>query len=185
MKIFFTDQQKHFERHLVELKDSNVIPYQRGLIKHKVHKQIIHNSFSDLFFSGFFDYKIFPTHILTALPQWIEENRTIQPGDTIVQQINIPPSSILSQRLIMGVRIKEVFNSDSCKGFSYETLTGHVEKGISTFKIEPQKNFSVFTIETHSAPGLAFLKLFQPFSTLYQDYCTNQALLNVSLMLTQ
>ncbi|MDB5139124.1 MAG: hypothetical protein JWR12_1040 [Mucilaginibacter sp.] len=184
MKIFLTDQQKHFEKHLWELKNSNVIPYQRELIKHKAHKQIIDRNFSDLSFSSFFDYKIFPAHILTAFPQWIEENRTMQPGDTIVQQINIPPSSILSQKIIVGVRIKEVFNSDSCKGFSYETLTGHVEKGISTFKIESQKNISVFAIETHSAPGLAFLKLLQPFSSLYQDYCTNQALLKVNLMLT-
>lgn len=176
MKTFLTDQQKYFPNHLLELKSSDVIPYQKDLLKHKVSKQTIGCDFSDLSFDSFFDYEIFPTNILTAFPQWTDEHRTIQSGDTIVQQINIPPFKTISQRLIVGVRIKEVFSSDTCKGFSYETLKGHLEKGISTFKIEPQKNTSVFTIETYSAPALAFLKVFQSLSSLYQDYCTNQAL---------
>lgn len=180
MKIFFTDQQRQFPKHLLELKISSVIPYQREFLKHKVSKQTIGCNLSSLSFNSFFDYKIFPTNILTAYPQWIDEYRAMQPGDTIVQQINIPPFSTLSQRLIVGVRIKEVFNSDDCKGFSYETLAGHVEKGVSIFKIEPQKSISVFTIETYSVPALSLLKLFQPISSLYQDYCTNKALTNVS-----
>ncbi|HET6243844.1 MAG: DUF1990 family protein [Bacteroidetes bacterium] len=153
--------------------------YQKDFIKHKISKELIDCKFSDLSFSSFFDYKIFPANILIAYPQWIEEKRTMQAGDTIVQQINIPPFSKLSKRLIVAVRIKEVFDSSNCKGFSYETIVGHVEKGISIFKIESQKNFSVFTIETYSSPASSLLKFFRPISSWYQDYCTKKALVNV------
>ncbi len=184
MKVFFTDQRNHFPKHLLEFKEVNVIPYKRESVKCKISSQFIRCNFIDLPISSFFDYKIFPTNILTAYPQWIDEHRTIESGDTIVQQINIPPFKNISQRLIVGVRIKEVFSSETCKGFSYETLNGHLEKGISIFKIEPHKNISVFTIETYSCPAISFLKLFQPLSSLYQDYCTNKALVNVNKRLT-
>ncbi|MBC7389178.1 MAG: DUF1990 family protein [Opitutaceae bacterium] len=179
-KIFFSNQHEHFVEHLTELKNSKIIPYQKAFIKHKISRQVINRNFSDLSFENFFSYNIFPSSILTAYGQWEAERRTMQLGDTIVQQINIPPFNRLSQKLIVGVRIKEVFNSDGCKGFSYETLRGHVEKGISTFRIEPQKSSSAFTIETYSAPAMPLLKLFGPFSSLYQDYCTNKALKNVA-----
>ena len=183
MRVFFINQQNQFPKHLLELKSSNIIPYHKDSLKHKVGKEILDCNFSDLSFVSFFDYKIFPINILTSYPQWIDEHRIIQSGDTIVQQINIPPFGKLSQRLIVGVRIKEVFNTDDCKGFSYETLNGHVEKGISIFKIEPLKNISVFTIETYSSPAISLLKLFQPFSSWYQDYCTNKALKNTEQIL--
>lgn len=183
MKVFFTDQRNQFPKHLLELKNSNIISYQKDLLKNKISKQSIACNFSELTFDSFFDYKIFPSNILTSFPQWKDENRTIQSGDTIVQQINIPPFDMLSQRLIVGVRVKEVFNDNHCKGFSYETLKGHVEKGISIFRIEPKKDFSVFTVETYSSPAIPILKTLHPFSSLYQDYCTKQALLNVKRML--
>jgi hypothetical protein len=184
MKIFITDQKKHFPTHLFKLKKHDIIPYQKENLKHKISQQLINGRFNNLSFDSIFDYKIFPSNILTAYPQWIMENRKIQVGDIIVQQINIPPFNNLSQRIIVGVKIKEVLNSDNCKGFSYETLRGHVEKGISTFTIEPKNNRLVFTIETYSAPANAFLNLFQPLSSLYQDYCTKKALINMEQILT-
>lgn len=184
MKIFFTDQQKQFPKYLLEFKNRSIIPYQKNFLNHKISRKVLDCKFSNLYFNSFFDYQIFPSNILAAYPQWIEEKRAVQAGDTIVQQINIPPFNMLSQRFIVAVRIKEVFDSGSCKGFSYETLSGHLEKGISTFKIEPERNISVFTIETYSAPAVSLLKLFQPFSSLYQDYCTSQALANVKQKLS-
>ncbi len=184
MKLFFTDQQKEFPRYLEEFKRISVIPYQAQYLNHKLGKQVIECNFSELSLSGFFNYEIFPVRILSAYTQWDDERRSIQTGDTIVQQINIPPFKSLSQRVIVRVRIKEIFNTEICKGFSYETLNGHVEKGISSFRIEPDNNRSVFTIETYSSPDLFTAKLFQPLSSLYQDYCTNQALANVKRKLS-
>lgn len=179
MKIFFKDQKIHFKKHLSDLKKVNIIPYQEQELKHKLNTQILKPDSYKSRIDLLFNYKIFPSNILSAYPQWIDENRTIQPGDTIVQQINIPPLAYCSQRVIVGVRVKDVFNSNDCKGFSYETLEGHVEKGISIFKIEEIKDSAYFMIETYSSSALPILKIVQPISSWYQDFCTKKALKSI------
>ncbi|MCG2794018.1 MAG: DUF1990 domain-containing protein [Weeksellaceae bacterium] len=127
-----------------------------------------------------FHYKIFPDNILIFKTQWNDENREIKIGDTILQQVFIPPLKSFSQKIIFGVRIKEIINEENRKGFSYETLEGHVEKGISTFTIEDFNQKITFKIHTFSTPGNIFSKLLAPiFSIPYQTYCTKQALKNV------
>jgi|TARA_R110000787_G_C13414078_1_gene444411 hypothetical protein len=180
MKIYLSDQSNRFQKHLEALKPINIIPYNKKLLTHKSDSIELDCNFPDFNFKEFFNYRIFPSNILSAYPQWIHEGRSIQVGDTIVQQINIPPFERLTQRIIVGVRIKEVFNSDKCKGFSYETLQGHVEKGISLFQVEHINNKTIFRIETYSEPAQPMLKLFQPFSSWYQDCCTKMALKNIT-----
>jgi hypothetical protein len=182
MKIFILDQKHHYQKHLSLLKSLNIVPYHKESLKHKISQVIFKinsNNISKLSFDFLFNYNIFPSHILSSYSQWIDENRSMQVGDTILQQIYFPPFIYLSQKIIVGVRIKEVFNSDSCKGFSYETLEGHVEKGVSTFKIEVKKDALLFSIETFSAPNGVFLALFLPLSSMYQDYCTKEAIKNI------
>jgi uncharacterized protein DUF1990 len=180
MKIFLTDQQKHFSKHLEGLKTVDIISYDINQLKHKTDNIELNCKFSDFDFPRLFNYQIFSTNILSALPQWIQEGRNIQTGDTIVQQINIPPSKTLAQRIIVGVRIKDVIDKEYCRGFSYETLQGHVEKGISLFQVEQVNDKVIFKIETYSAPAYSLLKLFQPISSWYQDYCTKKALQNIA-----
>ena len=184
MKIYLTDQRKYFYKHFLNIKTYDIIPYQKESLRHKTNQQRIDCPFSNLSFSPIFNYNIFPSNILTSYPQWLHENRKIQPNDIIVQQINIPPIKSFAQRIIVGVRIKDVYDSNACKGFSYETLHGHVEKGISIFKIEPQDKHSIFTIETHSAPAGGLLNLLSSLSSLYQNYCTKEALNNLSQTLS-
>jgi hypothetical protein len=182
MKIYLFDQKSKFQTHLKRLKKYAPIPYEKENLKHKTSTKSLQQGtdFSTLYLSDFFNYKIFPPNILQAYPQWVDENRSMQVNDTIVQQIQIPPFRVISQKLIVGVRIKEIIDDKDCKGFSYETLQGHVEKGISTFIVE-QKNQSVnFTIKTYSSANGSFLSAFQFLSSLYQDYCTQQALNFVS-----
>jgi hypothetical protein len=127
-----------------------------------------------------FDYQLFPQNIMTYKNQWSEENRTMRIGDTIAQQVYIPPTKFLSQKIIFGVRINEIIDQPDKKGFSYETLEGHVEKGISTFTVEQAGNKVIFKIHTFSSPGNVLTKLLGPvFSVPYQTYCTQQALKNV------
>ena len=103
----------------------------------------------------------------------------MQPGDTIVQQVFIPPVKTFSQKLIFGVRIKEIIDEPAKKGFSYETLEGHVEKGISTFTVEQEGGKIIFKIQTFSGAGNFLSKLMGPvFSTPYQRFCTTKALEN-------
>ena len=127
-----------------------------------------------------FDYEIFPDNIMTFKTQWAEENRKIKVGDTVAQQVYIPPTKTISQKIVFGVRISEIINQTDKKGFSYETLTGHVEKGISTFTIEQINNKIIFKIQTYSVPGNILTKIFGPvFSVPYQSFCTKRALRNV------
>ncbi len=109
----------------------------------------------------------------------------MQIGDTIVQQAFIPPFRHFSQKIVFGVRIKDIINEPTRIGFSYETLKGHVEKGISIFTIETTKNKkTIFKVHTFSQPGNLLTKLIGPiFSVPYQTFCTRQGLLNVKRQL--
>ena len=140
--------------------------------------------FNDLDLSFLFAYKIFPDNILTFLTEWETEHRKMRIGDTIMQQVYLPPTKTLSQKLIFGVRINEIIDQTDKKGFSYESLDGHVEKGVSTFTVEQNSNEILFKIQTFSAPANFLTKIVGPiFSVPYQTFCTNAALKNVKRQL--
>ncbi len=153
-----------------------VVPYDKKHLTHKDSSIELDWNFSSINFNNLFNYRIFPVQILSTFPQWVQENRKIQVGDTIVQQISIPPLKKLAQRILVGVRVKEIIDNKTAKGFSYETLQGHVEKGCALFLIEQVNDKVFFRIETYSAPER--LKLFQSLSSWYQDYCIKKALIN-------
>jgi uncharacterized protein (UPF0548 family) len=128
----------------------------------------------------FFNYNIFPSSILTFKTQWESENRKMQVGDTVVQQVFIPPFKTLSQKLIFGVRINSIVDAPHRKGFSYETLEGHVERGESMFVLEQHDDGLIFKIQTYSEPSNSLVKIFASWAALpYQRYCTRMALENV------
>lgn len=98
-------------------------------------------------------------------------------GDTIVQQAYIPLVKSYSQKIVFAVRIHEMINTDHTKAFSYETVEGHVEKGVSTFILEQHASGITFSIHTFSTPGNILSRLLGPvFSIPYQAYCTRAAL---------
>lgn len=124
-------------------------------------------------------------HIMSYLTQWTFENRQMQVGDTIVQQVFIPPFRHVSQKIIFAVRINDIINEPTRIGFSYETLKGHVEKGISIFTIERiTGKKTIFKVHTFSEPGNFLTQLVGPiFFVPYQAFCTRQGLLNVKRQL--
>ena len=135
---------------------------------------------SELDLTFLFNYQIFPDNIMAFKTQWQDENREMKVGDTIVQQACLPPVKAFSQKIIFGVRINEIINLPNKKGFSYETLEGHVEKGISIFTIEQLNDELIFKIQTYSTPGNFLTRLLGPvFSVPYQTFCTMKALQHV------
>ena len=131
-----------------------------------------------------FDYQIFPDNIMTFKNEWTDQSRKMKIGDTIAQQVYIPPTRTFSQKIIFGVRINKIIDQADKKGFSYETLEGHVEKGVSIFTVEQLNNKIVFKIQTYSTPGNILTKLLGPiFSVPYQTFCTKTALKNVKRQL--
>lgn len=180
MKIFFRDQKGKLHNHLEYLKSSSVMSYDRSQLKENVTTIDLQQKWDKIDFQVLFDYKIFPENIMTFFTEWEAEERAMNIGDIIVQQVHLPPIKLLSQKLIFGVRVKELFDQPDKKGFSYETLDGHVEKGISTFTIERKDETVIFKIQTYSAPGSFLIKLVAPiFSSPYQAFCTKKALRNV------
>ena len=179
MRIYLTDQTRNFERHLNDLRKKSVMEYEINRLTEKVSTITIDTDKVD--HQSIFDYNIFPDHILTRLTEWNSENRKMKIGDTIVQQVFIPPTKNISQKIVFGVRICEIIDDQKKKGFSYETINGHVEKGISTFTLEQTTDKKViFKIRTFSAPGNFLTKLLGPiFSRPYQKYSTEKALRNV------
>jgi len=138
-------------------------------------------SLNEIDLDFFFNYEIFPKNIMSFKTQWNDKNRKIKIGDTIAQQAYIPPIKNFSQKIIFGVRINKIINEENKKGFSYETLEGHVEKGISIFTIEEINNKIIFKIHTFSKPGNILTRLVGPIiSVPYQTFCTKKALKNVN-----
>jgi hypothetical protein len=182
VKIAFFNQKNSFKKHLEELKKVSVMEYEKGELIEK-NSSIEIQGISNLrqFDSRFlFDYKIFPENILSGYGQWKDEQRNMQVGDTIVQQVYLPPIPKFSQKALFGVRIKEMIREENQCGFSYETLKGHVECGISYFILEESDERIFFRIQTFSKPGNFFTRLLGPvFSVPYQTYCTKKALKSV------
>ena len=154
--------------------------YVRDDLREKITTVEVDSEFSKINLDFFFNYEIFPDYIIDSLCQWNKEGRKMKVGDTIVQQAFLPPIKGLSQKIIFAVRISEIINQPERKGFSYETVDGHVEKGISIFTIEKNMEKSIFKIHTFSKPGNLLTSLVGPiFSVPYQSFCTKKALNNV------
>jgi hypothetical protein len=182
MKIFLTNQETQFAKHLAELKSKAVMKFDKKLLLLKASTIQLNTSVQlhDVNLDFFFNYNIFPSHILNFKTQWESENRKISIGDTIVQQVFIPPFRALSQKLIFGVRINSIINEPHRRGFGYETLEGHVERGESAFVIEQHRDEFIFRIQTYSEPSNAFVKMFGAWAAIpYQRYCTERALKHV------
>ena len=186
MKIYLKDQKYKFKKHLDFLKTKKVMKYDKSQLTEKITTIDINTTktLEQLNLDFLFDYQIFPENIMIFKNQWNDENRKMKIDDTIAQQVYIPPTKVFSQKIIFGVRINQIIDQTNRKGFSYETLEGHVEKGISTFTVEQVGEKIVFNIQTFSTPGNILTKLLGPiFSVPYQTFCTKNALENVKRQL--
>ncbi len=179
MRIYLRDQEQSLNNHLERLRHTPVMQYdvQRLHVASSTIALSLEASAVKLDSSFIMAYDIFPPSIMTSLTEWSVVGREMQVGDTIVQQVYIPPTRMFSQKLIFGVRVSEIIHEPQRIGFSYETLEGHVERGVSTFVIEQRHQGLHFKIDTLSTPGTFVAKMLGPlFSVPYQTYCTRRAL---------
>jgi Domain of unknown function (DUF1990) len=182
MKIFLTDQEKKLDTYLRELMSCKVVEFDRNKLtgKTSIVDLASRKKLRETDLNFFFNYFIFPSNVMIHKTQWAMESRSMRIGDTIVQQVFIPPVKGFSQKIIFGVRINNIIREPTRVGFSYETLEGHVEKGESTFIIEEDGDKLLFKILTFSEPATILTKLLGPvFSVPYQAFCTGKALENV------
>jgi Domain of unknown function (DUF1990) len=125
-----------------------------------------------------FAYDIFPRFLMRAEAQWIREGRPIRLGDIIVQRAVLPPIGF-GLCAEFAVRISALISEPSRLGFAYETLAGHLERGVSEFYFEERAGALFFVIHTHSEPAHWLSRVGRPFSLLYQKWCTQRALQHV------
>lgn len=179
MIIRLLDQKHCLEKYLDFYKEKDVAFYRPEKLTPKQRSIQFPCNWSQrqMAEKSFFDYSIFPYGILIGYGEWRRFNRSMEIGDTIVQQAYLPPGVRLSQKLIFGVRVNRVWTGENEFGFSYETLEGHPELGESQFIIRRQGDNCVFTISTISVPGNLVSRMVASFFTLpYQAYCTRKAL---------
>jgi hypothetical protein len=182
MNFYLTDQERYWESHLKTLMRRPAMTIQRQALIEKVSTIAldVKKPLKDLPLDFFFNYNLFPPDIMRFKTQWELEDRRMKIGDTVLQQVSLPPFQPLSLKIVFGVRINSIIHEKSRAGFSYVTLKGHIEKGESTFTIEQLDDELIFKIHTYSEPGSVLSKLLGPvFSLPYQAYCTRQALKNV------
>lgn len=127
-----------------------------------------------------FAYRIFPLRIIAFEAEWMNAGRGMAVGDIILQRAALPPF-FAGFRVEFAVRICAIINETSRRGFAYETLVGHAERGVSHFLLEEQAGSLRFTIRTHSAPAHWTSRLAGWwFTRPYQAWCTRQALAHVA-----
>ena len=188
MKIYLADQADNFDGLLKQLTTKPTMTFDKTKLKEKTTTIDIktEKTLGQVNLDFLFDYKIFPSNIMTSMTQWGQEKRKMKIGDSILQQAFIPPTKTFSQKLIFGVRVNNIIDETDRKGFSYVTIEGHVEKGESTFTIENGEGGLIFKIKTFSEPGNLLTKIVGPIFTVpYQAYCTRTALENVKKQIEQ
>ncbi len=120
-------------------------------------------------------YQVFPPRLMEALI--CSEDGRLSEGATIVQRVAVGPWTLEA-----GVRVIRVWSRRDAAGaetgFTYTTLRGHPERGVSTFRIrrdaeEPRINF---LIDVRSRPGSWLTKLARPVARRFQIRATHAAL---------
>lgn len=76
--------------------------YDRSKLSEKNTSISVENStpFEELDLDFLFHYQIFPPHIMSFYTQWQDEQRKMEVGDTIVQQVYLPPIRSFSQKIV-------------------------------------------------------------------------------------
>jgi uncharacterized protein (UPF0548 family) len=124
-------------------------------------------------------YDIFPPRLMRA--EICSGDGLVHDGTTIVQRVRVGPI-----RLEAGVRVLRVWrhrDGDAEEsGFTYATLRGHPERGVSTFRIRRRldRDDIAFLIDVRSRPGTLLTRLTRPLARRFQRRATDAALDHVS-----
>ncbi|MEM7600211.1 MAG: DUF1990 family protein [Verrucomicrobiota bacterium] len=122
-----------------------------------------------------FEYDVFPRYIMKHDSEWKQQKRSMKVGDIIIQRAIMPPIGF-GVCMEFAVRIRGIFEEENRVGFSYETLNGHAERGISEFYFERRSESLFFTIHTYSEPGHWSSRMLRFLALPYQAWCTRRAL---------
>ena len=120
-------------------------------------------------------YQVFPPEIMQA--QVCSPDARLREGTTIVQRVAIGPVTLEA-----GVRVLRVWRDRDAEGaetgFTYATLEGHPERGVSTFRLRRNTDATsiAFLIDVRSRPGSWLTRLTSPVARRFQIRATEAAL---------
>jgi uncharacterized protein (UPF0548 family) len=120
-------------------------------------------------------YQVFPPHLMDA--RVCSDDSRLREGTTIVQRVAIGPLTLEA-----GVRVIRVWHHEDPEGgeagFTYATLQGHPERGISTFRLRHRADPPAidFMIDVRSRPGSWLTRLARPVARRFQIRATEAAL---------
>jgi hypothetical protein len=120
-------------------------------------------------------YRIFPPRLMR--PEVCSSDGRLHDGTTIVQHVAIGPL-----RLEAAVRVVRAWRDEGAdaveSGFTYATLEGHPERGISTFRIRRRSDERVITfeIDVRSRSGSLLTRVARPLARRFQVRATRAAL---------
>jgi uncharacterized protein (UPF0548 family) len=124
-------------------------------------------------------YQVFPPEIMRA--QVCSADARLREGTTIVQRVAIGPLTLEA-----GVRIIRVWQDrepgGAETGFTYTTLQGHPERGVSSFRLRRNADATSidFLIDVRSRPGSWLTRLTRPVARRFQIRATEAALAYVT-----
>ena len=178
MKFFFRDQAPRLHRYLPEARSLPLsFSTTKGLPSRLIRQETgaPTNDLSDVDLGFLFRYEIFPRRILKFFGEWQRHGREMEPGDVIVQQVQVPPG--WGSYFTFSVRILSVYREETRAGFSYGTLRGHPETGVNEFSFCLSDGVLSATIQTVAGLGHMLSRLLGPvFTWRYINWCNAQAL---------
>ena len=121
-----------------------------------------------------FRYDIFPPTLMRA--KVCSDDERLREGTTIVQHVAVGPFTLVSA--VRVARVWHVEGADGIEsGFSYVTLEGHPERGVSSFRLSRTADGRImFSIDARSRPGSLLTRIGRPFARRFQRGATEAAL---------
>jgi uncharacterized protein (UPF0548 family) len=118
-------------------------------------------------------YHVFPTGLMRY--RVCTKDGQVRVGSVIVQRVRI--GIIVIEAAVRVLDTWSVNKGDFEEaGFSYVTLAGHPERGISSFRVTRAGANVQFSIVARSRPGLLLTKILRPLSRRFQRTATMMAL---------
>jgi uncharacterized protein (UPF0548 family) len=122
-------------------------------------------------------YDIFPPCLMRAAV--CSEDGQVNTGVVIVQRVRVGLAVIESAVRVIDVWATEGDDVEEA-GFTYATLAGHPETGVSTFWVARRGDKVEFAIKARSRPGTLLTRIGRPLSRAFQRAATRAALRHVA-----
>lgn len=163
MILTFDDQSAELPGYLERFRRLPVLSYDAASMTRRAATCSLDSAFDLRSARSLWSFDVFPPRCVQRCAEWTFAGRDMRVGDTIAQQIALPGAARMVPRVIVGVRVCEVFRTPHRVAFAYEALRGHPELGLTQFVVEDDGSGSKrFTVATWTRPRARIARLVAP-----------------------